>query len=280
MSSNLYKGFFTVLNEDEKRVIDSDALIEKKLSQIAQTVKSSDRMEPKPADRDGFSEGLSAQILDGLFSDEEGESKAEEEQEAPSAEQLREEALLEIEQLKAEAKYQLEEERKQVLADAQKQGLQEGRTIGQQEFDAKNKQLAAKAAELDRQFEEMVRQLEPHFVETLTDIYEYVLGVNLSADRDIVIHLVEKALCRIEGGKSYIVRVSRDDYPYVSMQKKQIAAQGAAGAAVEIVEDATLLKNQAMIETDGGIFDCSLGTQLAELSRKLRLLSYEEHAEG
>lgn len=280
MSSNLYKGIFTVLNEDEKRVIDSDALIEKKLSQIAQTVKSSDRMEPKPADGDGFSEGLSAQILDGLLSDEEGEAEAEEAQKELSAAQLREEAYLEIEQMKAEAEQQLEEERQRVLADAQKQGLQEGRTKGQQEFDAKNKQLADKAAELDRQFEEMVRQLEPHFVETLTDIYEHVLGVDLSADRDIVIHLVEKALCRIEGGKSYIVRVSRDDYPYVSMQKKQIAAQGAAGAAVEIVEDATLLKNQAMIETDGGIFDCSLGTQLAELSRKLRLLSYEGHAEG
>ena len=277
MSNNLYKGIFTVLKEDDTRVIDSDALIEKKLSQIAQTVKSSDRMEPKPADKDGFSEGLSAEILDGLLSEDEEE--AEEEQEAPSAEQLREEALLEIEQLKAEAEHRLAEEREQVLADAKKQGLQEGRTKGQQEFEAQKNQLAAKAEELDRQFEEMVRQLEPHFIETLTDIYEYVLGVNLSADRDIVIHLVERAMCRIEGGKSYIVRVSREDYPYVSMQKKQIVTEGAAGAAVEIVEDATLLKNQAMIETDGGIFDCSLGTQLAELTRKLKLLSYERHAE-
>ena len=279
MSNNLYKGIFTVLKEDDARVIDSDALIEKKLSQIVQTVKSSERMEPKPADEDGFSEGLSAQILDGLLSEEEGETEAEGELKALSVEQQREDALFEIEQMKAEAEQQLEEERNRVLADAQKQGLQEGRAKGQQEFDAQKEQLAAKAAELDRQFEEMVRQLEPQFIETLTDIYEHVLGVNLSADRDIVVRLVENAMCRIEGGKSYIVRVSREDYPYVSMQKKQIMTESAAGAAVEIVEDTTLSKNQAMIETDGGIFDCSLGTQLAELGRKLRLLSYQRHAE-
>ena len=66
----------------------------------------------------------------------------------------------------------------------------------------------------------------------------------------------------------------------MSMQKKQIAAGGvSSNASLEIVEDITLSKNQALIETESGIFDCSLGTQLTELGRKLRLLSYEKPAE-
>ena len=45
-------------------------------------------------------------------------------------------------------------------------------------------------------------------------------------------------------------------------------------ATLEIVEDRTLNKNECLIETEDGIFDCSLSTQLTELKRKLQLLSY------
>ena len=40
-------------------------------------------------------------------------------------------------------------------------------------------------------------------------------------------------------------------------------------------EDVTLKKNQCLIETDGGIFDCSLGVELKELKKQLLLLSYD-----
>ena len=75
--------------------------------------------------------------------------------------------------------------------------------------------------------------------------------------------------------RDYIIHVSKEDYPYVGMQKQQIVEQGSVGvASVEIVEDTTLGKNECLIETDGGIFDCSLGVQLADLTKQLRLLSY------
>ena len=44
---------------------------------------------------------------------------------------------------------------------------------------------------------------------------------------------------------------------------------------VELLEDVTLGKNECMIETGNGVFDCSLGTQLEALNEELRLLSYE-----
>ena len=49
----------------------------------------------------------------------------------------------------------------------------------------------------------------------------------------------------------------------------------APNATVEIVKDITLGKGECLIETEGGIFDCGLGTQLSELRQKLKLLSYE-----
>ena len=49
-----------------------------------------------------------------------------------------------------------------------------------------------------------------------------------------------------------------------------------SGVSLEIIADMTLSKNDCMIETEGGIFDCGLGTQLQELGKQLKLLSYTE----
>jgi len=57
------------------------------------------------------------------------------------------------------------------------------------------------------------------------------------------------------------------------MQKDElVAALTNPDANLEIVEDPTLNENECIIETDGGIFDCSVGVELEELSRKLKTL--------
>ena len=61
------------------------------------------------------------------------------------------------------------------------------------------------------------------------------------------------------------------------MQKKVLeAAATHPDSIVEVIEDISLSKNQCFIETDGGIFDCGLDTELTELSNKLKVLSYEK----
>ena len=62
----------------------------------------------------------------------------------------------------------------------------------------------------------------------------------------------------------------------MSAQKERILEEtGTLPDNLEIITDVTLSQAQCMIETEGGIYDCSLGTELEELKRKLRLLSYK-----
>lgn len=138
--------------------------------------------------------------------------------------------------------------------------------------------LTARQESLERHYQELLDNLEPQFIDTLTGIYEHLFKVELSGYRDIIVELIAGTMRNIDGGsRGYIIHVSKEDYPYVSMQKKRIAeGVSLANASLEIIEDITLSKNQALIETEGGIFDCSLGTQLAELNQKIRLLSYEK----
>ena len=55
-----------------------------------------------------------------------------------------------------------------------------------------------------------------------------------------------------------------------------LAGAVSANSNVEIIEDMTLAKNECMIETDSGIYDCGLGTQLEELRKKLMLLAWQK----
>ncbi len=274
MSSNLLKRGATCLKTEEARVIDSNALMAERIS-----MRREKRIVPMPPQEDGFSQGLSAEVLEVLSEEEDVDAVTASEPvySGPTPEELREMAEAEIQRMQEEAALSLEKERKMVLDEARKQGYEDGHLKALTEVEAAKQELAQEKVKLERQYEIQLEQIEPQMVDTLTDIYEHIFHVDLSGYRELIIYLIAGAMRKTEGGRDIIVHVSKEDYPYVSMQKKQILSGiTALNTNVEIIEDITLTKNQALIETGGGIFDCSLGTQLSELNRKIKLLSYEK----
>ena len=91
----------------------------------------------------------------------------------------------------------------------------------------------------------------------------------------MIYYLIQSALKTIDASSGMMIHVSKDDYGFVSMQKRELLSGISGAENVEIVEDGTLQPNEAFIETGGGIFDCSLETQLKGLKKMLCLLSYE-----
>ena len=189
----------------------------------------------------------------------------------------KEKAKQEAEQLIAAAREQIATEREEALTQAKEQGYQEGVKKAEKEYAAKKRALSEKEKQLEAEYEEILKQLEPKLVDAIGDAYEYLIGEELSGYRDIMVYMISSAVRKIENGKVFTVRVSSEDYPYVSMEKKKLEASlSSPSATLELVEDTTLSHNECMIETEGGIFDCGLGTQLRELKKRLKLLSYEK----
>jgi flagellar assembly protein FliH len=171
---------------------------------------------------------------------------------------------------------QANRDRDKLHNEAKTQGYEEGRTQAEKENELIRGELDRTRRDLNKSYEKKLEEIEPEFIDTITGIYEHIFNVELGSYRDILIYLIEGAMRSIDG-RSLLVHVSKEDYAYVSMQKKQLTAETVSpNTSVEIVEDMTLSKNECFIETEAGIFDCGLGTQLSELSKKLRLLSYEK----
>jgi flagellar assembly protein FliH len=162
------------------------------------------------------------------------------------------------------------------------QGRQEGYDAGYQEgvaaAQALKDEIEQQRGDLEKEYQQIVDELEPEMVDVLTQIYEHVFNIELREDKEIILHLLKTTLSRIEPGKDLIVHVSSDDYDEIMDQKETLdACVTSPNTTMEIIEDPLLKENECMIESDSGVFDCSLGVELSEISRKLKLLSFDRN---
>ena len=286
MSSNLLKqgyGFF-LNGTEEKRVIDTNELAAKRMEELRETMSRHAQDEEFV---EGFVQGIEAVDVSALLDTvDDGSPVLKAEASSEKAQGILEEAnsqaqsILEdtkarADQLLQEAKEQAEDLKKVAADEGRLNGYREGKQKADAEVEGLRRKLQARETQLEEEYQNALDQLEPQLVEAITGIYEHIFHVELHSYRDILVHLIASTLRKAEGNKDFLVHVSKEDYSYVSMQKKQLQAILAGnGVTLEIVEDVTVEKNECMIETEGGIFDCGLGTQLSQLRQKLLLLAY------
>lgn len=275
MSNNLLKGGYVVLDKTEKVLIDNNETVEKILSELASRMQEEETTDEL---QDGFVEGIDAMQVARLVEDEE-EPKASEVIEDLA--KMKEEAQAEIDQMKAQAVTEAEQLRMQ----ASEQGYQDGFAQGQQKAEEEcrahyqelERQLRQEEQKLKKQYQEQLEELEPALVDKLTGIYEHVLGIRLEEEKENILFLINRALGTLDSGSHYILHVSKEDYGTVKENKQMISLEtGMPEEAFEIISDATMKKGDCMIESDLGIMDCGLGTQMELLKRQLKLLSYHE----
>lgn len=280
-SPNLYKYNQVVLQDEKTRVIDSNERIAERIAALSKNLQTSIEEENGEDFPEEFSDGINAMQVSQLLDEESGNViKAEPVYEGPSPDEILAQAKEQADELLAQARKEAEEIKNRAYEEGVAQGQADGYAKGSREADALKEQLQTEYREkeerLTRIYQEKIEEAEPELIDVLTDIYEHIFSVKMSDYRDVVIHLLGNTLRNMEGSPEYLIHVSREDLPFVSMQKEALLeAGGVVNAHFDIIEDMTLKKNQCLIETENGIFDCSLGVELRELKKQLLLLSYD-----
>ena len=297
MSSSLIKAGYVNsadLAKDNRRVIDSNQAVSDRLKLLSEILETS------YADSDftdGFSAGLNAEQVDALFQDGEEEYSLEgeysdevyqEENVHPEinqeeylaeinaeAERLISEANNNADNILASANQEAEEIKARAYEEGRASGEEAGYNDGLSRVQELEKELNDKIAQVQIDYEEMVSQLEPRFVEVLTDIYSHVFNVDLSDRTELILHLLKNTIRNIDGSMSFFIHVSPNNYDEVVAAREDLSAGLASTCTVEVIEDMTLSIGECFIEAESGIFDCSLGTELEALKKELRLLSYK-----
>ncbi len=284
MSSNLYKAGFIHLGESA-RVIDMNEILEQRLKEEAE--RRSRRPERElTAAQDGFTEGLDAEKVDVLLEPDaeaastQNASIQEQEQLNREIEAARNELAglqAQIEQEKEQAQLEIEQMKAKTFEEANEQGYQEGYRKGMDSVQELQKQYEAERLQQEQEYQKRLQEMEPMMVDTLCDVYSHIFKVEAKEHKELVLKLLQDTLLKVDSTGSIMIHVAKEDYAYVQEQKAALLEEaGMQSGSVEIVSDATLARAQCMIETEGGVYDCSLDTELAELKRRLMLLAYQK----
>ena len=284
MFSNLYKAGFVHLGEDA-RVIDMNAILEKRLKEEAER-RSRQPEHELVAAQDGFTEGLNAEKVDVLLepdaeaASQQNASIQEQEQLKQEIEEARNELAslqAQIEQEKEQAQLEIDQMKAKAFEEANEQGYQEGYRKGLDSVQELQKQCEDERLQQEQEYQKKLEEMEPLMVDTLCDVYSHIFKVEAKEHKELVLKLLQDTLLKVDGTGSIIVHVAKEDYAYVQEQKAALLEEaGMQSGSVEIVSDAALARAQCMIETEGGVYDCSLDTELAELKRRLMLLAYQK----
>ncbi len=262
--SNLVKGFNVYNSQKDARVIDNNEMLMRKLESIKIKLYEQKEMETT----DGFVAGLEVEKVEDLISDEEYAANMQKKADDTindaknQAEAIIKEAMEQAEAIKLEAYNRAYEEgKKKSLVENEKFRIQL-----ESDYNAKKNAL-------DDEYTYMKEQLEPQLVMAITEVFDKVTRAVADVDKSVIMHLITSVLDDIETGKNFVIKVSPQDYQFVNDNISKLYKNISNGAMIEVCQDDKLSKNQSIIETDSGVFDCSLDVQLEGLIKEIKVLS-------
>jgi flagellar assembly protein FliH len=213
--------------------------------------------------KDDFIEGLKALVVEQLPTKEEKENSSKMMEDAHA------DAKLILEQAKKEA----EKLKNDAYATAQKNGYEEGLSQAKLELLKIKTEYDDKTKNLQKEYEKMAQDMEPKMAEIIGYLVEKVTGIMIEDKEDVIMFLINRAFKNVDKSDEYTIKVSKDDYDYVSSRRTLILEAIGRDVEIFVTEDPTLKKNQCLIETDLRVIDCSLDVQLNNLILDIKLLS-------
>ncbi len=163
--------------------------------------------------------------------------------------------------------------REQAMEAGRQEGFEEGIRQANDELAQQRENLSEMERTLVAEFEEKQSNMEKELVDIIAQLYEKVFSVNFSDDKNIVLHLVENAVSHAEGSKQLLIRANEDAIEVIKEKKEELQSRVGSDVTLDLIPDALLKEGECLIETDGGIFDCSIDTELKNLTKKIRSLT-------
>jgi len=199
-------------------------------------------------------------------------------------EEILEQARMEAEQIIADANSQAQEilSAAQLNADAmknlarqdgEKEGYNEGTQRAAVELQNSQAQMQAEIDKIQNEFMERQLQMEREIVEMCLPVFEHVFSAELSGRKEVIYHLLDHCIMKIERTGQMQIKVSDANAEFIKSKKDEIQGKVGTEVGLDIIADPLLNDSQCIIETDGGIFDCSIDTELDNLIREIKALS-------
>jgi flagellar assembly protein FliH len=150
------------------------------------------------------------------------------------------------------------------------EGALEGREEAKQETLAAAVAFANAGQALIVFEEQMVARYTPEMVRLALEIAEKIVDKTLTAEPEIVAAVFERARQEVTDARRIRVHLNAADHQLLAqMRPDLLTMKHDGGRAIEVVADRDLSRGGCRLETEIGVVDATVPTQLAELRRQL-----------
>jgi flagellar assembly protein FliH len=221
---------------------------------------------------DGFSAGIDAPAADGPAMNEAVLNDA-----MYKAKELREDATNKAMKIIADANAEAEAIREQAKQVGYDEGLKEGKMEAARRTDEYIANITRERDEIiaeERQkLEDELAREEEQLVDVSAKLIEKLTGILVDDYKPVMLHMINSAVSEEDSSKKFVIRVSEENYGYISDNKDRISGAANPNIEIELYGDAKLGGRQCIIETDNGIIDLSMDVQVKNLVTAMKLLS-------
>ena len=268
--SNLYKQYLVQNQSDNVRVIDPNTLLELRAAKLLERQREEEKRQALLAQ--SFEAGI-------VRTDTEYIEEIKEEELVDPVEAAKEEA----ERILSEARAQAELITQKAQADAialceeyKAQGYTEGASTKERELQELKERLETDFALQNQMLEsEYIRKrdnMEAELVDVILEVFNKVFHIQFDSKKHILMHLINDAILNIEGDRNFRIKVADSNVLFLENHREDIIERVGHGIELEFIADSSMDGNECLIETDSGIFDCSLETQLENLIKDIKSL--------
>ena len=265
--SNLYKQRYVTSESTNKRVINSNQMVEQKLAMLQRTFLAQHSNEDSA---DGFMSGIVATEVD---MDELKEAEPDYVTDAKEeADRILSEARLQAQQILTDANNQVDAVVLQAQQEGHQQGYEQGSEMARRELQQEQDEYEKRRVLLEEQYQDQLEQMEPQLLDVILQVVEKVFDIQFSDKKEILLHLIRKTLTGVENCNQFQIRAGQDNYLFLETHKDEIVDAVVSGVTISVMADASMEDDRCLIETDSGMYDCTIDVELKNLIKDIRSL--------
>lgn len=168
----------------------------------------------------------------------------------------------------------LEEAREQarhILEEAQEEAERLRQEAEQKGFEQGLASWEERLLELKNAMDRALKDATPQIVQLSIRIAEKILRKHLEVNPDAIVPMVEEALATTRGysGGFFLIRVHPEDVPALERARERLVQLNPTWENLQIVGDKSLSRGGCRIESDFGMIDATLETQLRAIEHLL-----------
>lgn len=293
MLSNLVKQFYVTTDPDN-----SGPMIINSNDRVAACMKSYEEeqarlQEAKMAEESAgdaeFREGLILETVDGEVYRGEGNPEGESSPvqaaalDGPTYDEIVAKANEEAERILGEARMKADQimneanQNGKIVFEEQKQaGYQAGEAQVQEELETARRELEAQFAKQSQQLQQdyqiRLGQMESDIIDAIIQVFDHVFHIQFEDRREILLYLVNNTIQNISSGKHFKIFSASENLPFLEENLPALREKLGSNVEVELMYDAALSSDGCRIETEYGVFDCGIDTELANIYKDIRSL--------